>query len=120
MEENKKAVKYTSLGDNHLFTPLAFETFGIWGKEAGKILSAIGGRIGDQPGDLHSVDYLRQRISVELQRGNATSVLETLRDQKCLEIFFIVILKRFLLGFCCNPRTLSKTCLLSKLQLLIL
>ena len=85
MEENKKAVKYTSLGDNYLFASLAFETFGTWNKEAGKILSAFGGRIGDQTGDLRSMDDLRQRISVELQRGNATSVLGTLRDQKCFE-----------------------------------
>ena len=88
LAEDKKTAKYTNLGQNYLFAPIAFETFGTWGKEALKILSAIGARTADNSGDPRCMELLRQRISVELQRGNAASVLGTLKEQKCFEKVF--------------------------------
>ena len=89
LAEEKKANKYVHLGQHHIFAPIAFETFGAWGKNAEQVVSAIGKKIMDKSGDPRSMEYLRQRISVELQRGNAASVLGTLKDHKCFEkIFF--------------------------------
>ena len=65
-----KTAKYTDLEPHRIFGPAAFETFGTWGKEADRIISAIDTKIADSSGK-RSVEFLRQRISVALQRGNA-------------------------------------------------
>ena len=89
LAETKKSGKYSKLGPHHIFAPIAFETFGTWGKEADCTITAIGKKVANCSGETRSLDFLRQRISVELQRGNAASVLGTLKDYSCFEkIFF--------------------------------
>ena len=89
LAEMRKSDKYSKLGPHHIFVPIAFETVGTWGKEADCIIAAIGKKIANCSGETRSLDFLRQRISVELQRGNAASVLGTLKDYSCFEnIFF--------------------------------
>ena len=89
LAEAKKTAKYTGLGPHHIFAPVAFETFGTWGKEADGIIAANGKKIAENSGEQRSLEFLRQRISIVLQRGNAASVLGTLRDHNCFEkIFF--------------------------------
>jgi len=79
--EARKSEKYSELSVAHTFVPIAVETFGAWGPEATNFLSELGRRIATFTGDPRSTVYLKQRIDVALQRGNAASVLGTLREQ---------------------------------------
>ena len=85
MAEAKKTAKYTGLGPHHIFAPVAFDTFGTWGKEADGVIAVIGKKIAENSGEQRSLEFLRQRISIVLQRGNAASVLGTLRDHNRFE-----------------------------------
>lgn len=91
--ERRKTVKYQRLMDHYHFSPLGFETFGSWGESAKALVTEIAGKIQAQTGEARSAEFLRQRISIELQRGNAASVLGTVDTPKSCDEFF------FLLGF---------------------
>ena len=82
-----KAEKYVGLSGQYEFYPIGFETFG-WRPSALDILEQIGKRIKEHIGDLRTMDYLRQKISIEIQRGNAVSVLGTV-EQKYLSFQLI-------------------------------
>ena len=79
---------YANLVERYQFVPLAFETFGTWGEDATITLSDIGKKIQHNTGDPRALEFLRQKISVELQRGNAASVLGTLPEQETLSSVF--------------------------------
>ena len=72
--------KYTALSTTHTFIPLAFETLGAWGEQAKGFVSELGRRISAITGDVRETDYLRQRLSIAIQRGNALSIRGTLGD----------------------------------------
>ena len=75
------------------------ETFGAWGPAAKELISAIGSRIKERTGEPRSSEFLRQRISIELQRGNAASVLGTLPSTRGLdEIFLLLALNSIVLS----------------------
>lgn len=78
--ERFKHNNYINLKEEYIFTPLAFETFGAIGPETSKFLSHLGKLMFDATGGSRSLDFLLQRISVAIQRGNAISVLGTLKD----------------------------------------
>ena len=75
-EERKKA-KYAELATTHHFVPLAVETTGVFGSEAQMFFRKLGRRIRDESGEPLAYQYLLQRISVAVQRGNAAAVLGT-------------------------------------------
>ena len=54
------------------------ETLGTWGPSAISLCEDLGGRIARETGDLRSLAFLKQRLSLAVQRGNAVSVLGTL------------------------------------------
>ena len=88
--EEFKMQKYRILSDRYHFKPLGFETFGSWGQSAVEIIGQIGRRIGEETGEPRSLSFLRQRISIEIQRGNATSLLGTFKFNKGPdEIFYV-------------------------------
>src|SRR5208337_5510036 len=89
--EALKRVKYRSLEDRYIFYPLGMETFGAWGPAAKELISAIGNRIKERTGEPRSSEFLRQRISIELQRGNAASVLGSLPSTRGLEEVFLFL-----------------------------
>ena len=74
--ENKK-LKYQSILQTHLFTPVAIETTGVFNREALEFLKAIGQRMENETGDSKETSYLFQRVSVVIQRGNAISFAGT-------------------------------------------
>ena len=80
--------KYRILSDRYHFKPLGFETFGSLGHSAVEIIGQIGRRIGEETGEPRSLSCLRQRISLEIQRGNATSVLGTFKFNKDLSAVY--------------------------------
>ena len=89
--EDKKREKYAFLSDSYHFVPLGFETLGSWGSDASLLISRIGKKITDRTGEFRSTDFLRQRISIDIQSGNAVSILGTLPHSRELsEIFYSV------------------------------
>ena len=88
--EEFKLQKYRTLADRYHFKPLGFETFGSWGQSAVEVIGQIRRRIGEETGEPKSLSFLRRRISIEIQRGNATSLLGTFKFNKGLdEIFYV-------------------------------
>jgi hypothetical protein len=78
LAEVHKTSKYAGLTPTYIFTPVAIETFGSWGPEAVSFVSDLGRRIAERSGEPRSTEFLRQRMDIALQRGNAASVLGTL------------------------------------------
>ena len=89
--EEFKMQKYRILSDRYHFKPLGFETFGSWGQSAVEIIGQIGRRIGEETGEPRSLSFLRQRISIEIRRGNAASVFGTFKFNKGLDEIFGVL-----------------------------
>lgn len=88
--EAQKISKYQHLTDRYIFLPVAFETLGGWGKIALRLVKQIGTKIASVSGDNRSTQYLIQRISIALQRGNAASMLGSLPSgQKLDEVFLL-------------------------------
>jgi Glu-tRNA(Gln) amidotransferase subunit E-like FAD-binding protein len=76
--------KYAALSATHIFIPLAFETLGSWGEQAKSFVAELGKRITAITGDVRETDFLRQRLSIAIQRGNAISIRGTLSlDPDC-------------------------------------
>ena len=78
--EATKFSKYATISTTHLFIPLAFETLGTWGQEARKFISELGCRITEVTKHNRETEFLRQRLSVAIQRGNAIACLGTFRE----------------------------------------
>ena len=76
--ETAKIAKYSALANTHIFIPVAFETLGSWGMHAAGLIDELGRRITMVTGDGREREYLRQRISVAIQRGNAMACHGTL------------------------------------------
>lgn len=75
--EDKKRSKYASISSTYCFVPVAIETLGAFGQDADDFVCELGRRIAVVTGDQRATDFLRQRISVAVQRGNAACVLGT-------------------------------------------
>ena len=73
--ERRKVLKYAQLSKSYLFIPLAFETLGAIGSESLVFLKELGHRLHKATGDPQSFQFLLQRLSVAIQRGNAAAVL---------------------------------------------
>lgn len=89
--EEKKINKYSSLLNQYHFVPLGFETFGPWGPCAKKFIVDLGKRISDITNEKRATLYLKQRLSIDVQRGNSISVLSTLPATSSLdEVFYLI------------------------------
>lgn len=78
--ERDKHNNYIDLKNQYIFTPLAFESLGAVGPETMVFLKELGKRMKKNSGELRSLDYLMQRISVAIQRGNSIRIRDTFRD----------------------------------------
>ena len=67
--------KYAHLEESHYFVPVAVEAMGVFGPEARSFLRELGDPIANATQDPLSHLYLRQRISVAVQRGNTAAIL---------------------------------------------
>ena len=76
--ETAKLRKYQKLQQAYVFFPLAFETLGGPGPRTKQLLDKVGDLLERSTGDPRSGEFLRQRLSLDIQRGNAASVLGTL------------------------------------------
>jgi hypothetical protein len=75
--ERRKLTKYTCLSTNYTFVPVAIETIGALGSEALMFFTEIGHRVRAQTHEQRSFNFLMQRLSVAVQRGNAACVFGT-------------------------------------------
>ena len=76
--ESSKITKYASLAVVHEFVPIALETLGPWGPAGLSFVNELGRRITSVTGDVREASFLKQRLSLAVQRGNAASVLGTI------------------------------------------
>ena len=77
--ERKKQQKYADVITGIHFVPVAIETSGIWGEQALELVTELGRRITAVTFEPRSTTFLRQRLSVAVQRGNAGCILGTFR-----------------------------------------
>ena len=88
IREAQKCSKYKTLAEDYLFVPIGIETFGAWGFEGHRILKEIGKKVMETTGEKRSTFFLSQRISIAIQRGNASCILGTVPPTEGLEEVF--------------------------------
>ena len=79
--ERRKRRKYAALGTRYRFEPIAVETAGSYGGTTGALLAEIGRRITDVTDDVRETFWLEQRVGLAIQRGNAFSILMTVKEK---------------------------------------
>ena len=89
--EDHKRLKYSSLSAAYCFIPVAVETLGALGDEAANFLHQLGRRIATVTGEQRATEFLLQRLSVAIQRGNAVAVMGTvdLAADKLDAVFYL-------------------------------
>ena len=111
-EERKKNV-YAHLDPSHSFTPVAVKTSGIIGPQSLAFLKDLGRRMRQVISEERSLSYLLQRVSLAVQRGNATSVLSTtglaVPDTSIFLVYFFLLLS-CLFFFCLIYVSLACLC----------
>ena len=75
-ESNKRA-KYPELVRRYRFEPVAIETSGVFGPTSKNIIYEIGKRITEKSGDKRETLWLKQRLSIAIQRGNASTIISS-------------------------------------------
>ena len=76
--EARKLTQYSELATgDYLFSPLAIETLGVWGPSALALCEELGRRAAHLSGDSRAPAFLKQRLGLAVQRGNAASVAGT-------------------------------------------
>ena len=75
--DTRKVFKYSGLPPEFVFQPLAFESLGAASASTSSFLSVLGRRISLLTGDPREEFYLRQRISVCLQRFNSILLFQS-------------------------------------------
>jgi len=78
--EKRKVSKYQGLTPQYYFKPIAIDTIGAYGKSAEEMIKEIGKRITEFSGQKESGFFLRQRISIAVQRGNAICLRFALKN----------------------------------------
>ena len=86
--EDREMQKYKHLDSCYFFTPVAIETSGVFRPKTTEFLKELGHRLRQVSGEANSFAYLTQRLSVAVQRGNAASVLGTMKTDSQEEEFF--------------------------------
>ena len=76
--EDFKMLKYLSLDSSYLFMPVAVETCGAFGPKTKSFILDFEHCLKTATEDRNSFQYELQRISISVQRGNASSILGTI------------------------------------------
>ncbi|KAG1702407.1 Retrotransposable element SLACS protein [Nymphon striatum] len=75
--ENAKLAKYSGLSGSYEFVPVCVETLGPWGPNGLKLIQEIGNLIKIETNEPRATTFLKQSVSMAIQRGNAASVIGT-------------------------------------------
>ena len=73
----RKETKYKHLMNAYIFVPVVIESHGVLCKDAQSFIAKIGSKLAQTTGEPKSKEYIRQSISMTLQRGNVRCVLDT-------------------------------------------
>jgi len=73
--EVAKCQKYNDLQSNYHFQPVAIETTGVYGKSTAPFSSGLTKKLVDVSGDPRECQWLHQRLSLAVVRGNGASIL---------------------------------------------
>ena len=65
--ENRKQRKYHALENRFIVQPIGFETMGSWGTGAKAFRTEVGTRVKQATGNVRSMEFLRQRVSMEIR-----------------------------------------------------
>jgi len=87
--ERKKHNHYINLKENHIFTPISFESLGVCGPETKLFMNTLGKLLKKATGEKRALDYLYQKVSIAIQRGNAACILGTFEKKK-LDDFYLL------------------------------
>ena len=89
--ETRNERKYQQISDaGYIFQPIAFETQGSCGPSTQSFFKLLGKKLETATTEPRSLTFLRQRISVAIQIGNAASALGTIRNcDKLEEVYYI-------------------------------
>ena len=86
--EQDKCQKYRDLDRDYKFIPLGFETIGHWGPFTICFVGELGKLLTLATGEPRSTSFLRQRLSIAIQRGNAACIRGTVpQGEGLLELF---------------------------------
>ena len=77
--ESRKCEKYLFLHPDVTFQPVAVETLGGMGTSTRKFIKELGKRLATTLQEPREAMYLKQRLAIAIQLGNAASVLETFK-----------------------------------------
>ena len=77
--EKLKRLKYPALVQRFQFEPIAIETSGVFGPSSIKIIREIGQRLRAATGEPRETSWLKQRLSIAVQRGNAVTILASVK-----------------------------------------
>jgi len=80
-EENKSTKYVGNLPLSYEFVPLGFETLGGIGKAAQEFVDYVGRRLIAVSGNDRAGVFFVQRLSLELLRGNAASIMGSVQDE---------------------------------------
>ena len=75
--ESNKRNKYPELVRRYRFEPIAIETSGVFGPSSKNIIHEIGRRLTERSGDKRETLWLKQRLSIAIQKGNALSIVSS-------------------------------------------
>lgn len=78
LAEQTKLRKYSALQHSYAFAPLAFETLGGPGPLTQQLLHKVCDLLVASTGDKRAGTFFTQRLSLDVQRGNATAIMGTL------------------------------------------
>ena len=63
---------------------------GSWGAAAKAILTEVSSRVEQVTGNARAMEFLRQRVGIEIQRGNAAAVMGTVDCTKKWSNLFLL------------------------------
>ena len=86
--ETRKWDHYAELSGTYHFVPIAAETFGAWAPSSLKFVKDLGRRIRTVSGQHNSAFFLFQSLGMQIQRGNAASIMGALDSSEQLEEVF--------------------------------
>ena len=78
--EYRKRQKYSALGNDYIFEPIAIETTGVYGSTTSLIMRSIGRRLVETTNDPRESAWFQQRMALAIQRGNAFSILSAAKE----------------------------------------
>ena len=85
--EGLKAQKYKELAiqNSLIFHPVSCETLGGFGPESIDFIQEIGAKIAAKTGDKRASAFLRQRLGIAIQIGNAVAISEAITKYSCAQ-----------------------------------